>query len=96
MAQFSHRNQIAHTSGDLLPKAITLRIADSPKRILLTPLFAAYAGKRVVLNIFPSIDTGTCAKSVRRIWPLHFRTPSSCVSPKICGFTKSDSVEQKE
>jgi len=23
-------------------------------------------GKRVILNIFPSIDTGTCAKSVRR------------------------------
>lgn len=27
---------------------------------------AAYAGKKVVLNIFPSIDTGVCADSVRR------------------------------
>jgi thiol peroxidase len=27
---------------------------------------ADYAGKRVVLNIFPSIDTGVCATSVRR------------------------------
>jgi thiol peroxidase len=27
---------------------------------------ADYAGKRVVLNIFPSIDTPTCAASVRR------------------------------
>lgn len=26
---------------------------------------ADYAGKKVVLNIFPSIDTGTCAASVR-------------------------------
>lgn len=26
---------------------------------------ADYAGKRVVLNIFPSIDTGVCAQSVR-------------------------------
>ena len=26
---------------------------------------AAYAGKRKILNIFPSIDTGTCATSVR-------------------------------
>jgi thiol peroxidase len=25
-----------------------------------------YAGKRVILNIFPSIDTGTCAASVRQ------------------------------
>jgi len=24
-----------------------------------------YAGKRIVLNIFPSVDTGTCATSVR-------------------------------
>ncbi len=28
---------------------------------------AAYAGKKVVLNIFPSIDTGVCADSVRRV-----------------------------
>lgn len=26
---------------------------------------ASYAGKRVILNIFPSVDTGTCATSVR-------------------------------
>ena len=25
-----------------------------------------YSGKRVVLNIFPSVDTGTCAASVRK------------------------------
>lgn len=27
---------------------------------------ADYKGKRVVLNVFPSIDTGTCAASVRK------------------------------
>lgn len=27
---------------------------------------ATYAGKRVVLNIFPSVDTGVCAASVRQ------------------------------
>jgi thiol peroxidase len=27
---------------------------------------ASFAGKRVVLNIFPSVDTGTCATSVRK------------------------------
>jgi thiol peroxidase len=26
---------------------------------------ADYAGKRLVLNIFPSVDTGTCAQSIR-------------------------------
>ncbi|MBP6563043.1 MAG: thiol peroxidase [Neisseriaceae bacterium] len=30
-----------------------------------TPL-SSFAGKRKVLNIFPSVDTGTCAASVRR------------------------------
>ena len=33
----------------------------------LAPLSSAdVAGRRVVLNIFPSVDTGTCAASVRR------------------------------
>lgn len=27
---------------------------------------ADYAGKKIVMNIFPSIDTGVCAKSTRR------------------------------
>jgi len=27
---------------------------------------ASYAGKKLVLNVFPSIDTGTCAASVRQ------------------------------
>ncbi len=27
---------------------------------------ADYAGKRKILNIFPSVDTGTCAASIRR------------------------------
>ncbi len=33
---------------------------------LSTASLADYKGKKVVLNIFPSIDTGVCAASVRR------------------------------
>ena len=33
---------------------------------LSSATLADYAGKRVILNIFPSIDTGTCATSVRQ------------------------------
>ena len=33
---------------------------------LSTATLADYAGKKLVLNIFPSIDTPTCATSVRR------------------------------
>ena len=32
---------------------------------LSTKTLADYAGKKVILNIFPSVDTGTCATSVR-------------------------------
>lgn len=35
------------------------------KNDLSTATLGHYAGKNVVLNVFPSIDTGTCAKSVR-------------------------------
>ncbi len=36
------------------------------KADLSTATLADYKGKKVVLNIFPSIDTGTCAQSVRQ------------------------------
>jgi thiol peroxidase len=36
------------------------------KNDLSTASLSDYKGKRVVLNIFPSIDTGTCAQSVRQ------------------------------
>ena len=35
------------------------------KTDLSTATLSDYQGKRVVLNIFPSVDTGTCAASVR-------------------------------
>lgn len=36
------------------------------KNDLSTVTLADFAGSRLVLNIFPSIDTGTCATSVRK------------------------------
>ncbi|MDO6759135.1 thiol peroxidase [Tamlana sp. 2_MG-2023] len=57
-------NQI-HTSGDL-PKVgekapdFTLTGTDLSAKKL-----SDFAGSKVVLNIFPSVDTGTCAQSVR-------------------------------
>lgn len=36
------------------------------KTDLSTTSLADYAGKKVVLNIFPSVDTGVCAASVRK------------------------------
>ncbi len=66
MAEISFRGTPVHTAGDL-PGVGT----EAPPYLLtgtdlsdVTP--ERYAGRRVVLNIFPSIDTGVCATSVRR------------------------------
>ncbi|WP_291869321.1 thiol peroxidase [Maribacter sp.] len=48
------------TSGSLAPD-FTLT-----KNDLSVATLSDYSGKKVVLNIFPSVDTGTCAQSVRQ------------------------------
>lgn len=65
MAQTKLGGQPANTNGDL-PK-----INSTAPDFILTGTdlkdvrLRDYAGKNVVLNIFPSIDTSTCASSVR-------------------------------
>ncbi|MDO5511819.1 thiol peroxidase [Corynebacterium sp.] len=65
MANVTFKNESTSTSGELpavgdqLPD-FTLVGSDLSE---ITP--ADVAGKRVVLNIFPSLDTGVCAASVR-------------------------------
>jgi thiol peroxidase len=55
-----------HTSGEL-PKVGT-QLADFKliQNDLSVASLSDFAGKRLVINIFPSIDTGTCAASVRK------------------------------
>jgi thiol peroxidase len=55
-----------NTSGEL-PKTGT-QLADFKlvKNDLSIATLADFSGKKVVFNIFPSIDTGTCAASVRK------------------------------
>lgn len=66
MATISSRGERVETSGELpavgsAAPGFALRKAD------LSPVsLADYRGSRLVLNIFPSIDTPTCAKSVRQ------------------------------
>ena len=55
-----------NTSGELPKvgsKAIDFRLVKSDLSIAT---LADFAGSKLVLNIFPSIDTGTCATSVRK------------------------------
>lgn len=65
MAEITLRGNPIHTSGDLPPVG-----APAPTFTLTGGTLADvtpddFAGKTLVLNIFPSVDTGTCAQSVR-------------------------------
>ena len=66
MAKISSRGEMVETSGEL-PAVGSAAPDFALRRADLSPVsLADYAGARLVLNIFPSIDTPTCAKSVRQ------------------------------
>ena len=66
MATITLGGNPVHTSGEL-PK-VGSKLADFKlvKNDLSIAELSTFAGKKLVLNIFPSIDTGTCATSVRK------------------------------
>jgi thiol peroxidase len=66
MAETLFGGKPAHTTGEL--PAIG---SDAPTYTLVAPDLSSFssdefAGQRVLLNIFPSVDTGVCSASVRR------------------------------
>lgn len=103
MAKISSRGEIVETSGELpavgaIAPSFALRKAD------LSPItLADYEGSRLVLNIFPSIDTPTCAKSVRQFNQSAAAMPNTkvlCVSAdlpfalsRFCGAEGIENVE---
>ena len=54
-----------HTNGDLPKVGTKAPEFELLKTDLEKATLADFAGSKIVLNIFPSIDTGTCATSVR-------------------------------
>lgn len=66
MAQITLKGNPVHTSGNLPAKGSQLPDFKLIRKDLSEATTADYSGKRLVLNIFPSIDTGTCAASVRK------------------------------
>jgi len=103
MAKITSRGEIVETSGELPAVGngapdFSLRKAD------LTPVsLGDYAGSRLVLNIFPSIDTPTCANSVRQFNERAAAMPDTrvlCVSAdlpfalgRFCGAEGIDNVD---
>ena len=65
MAQTALRGNAVQTSGDLPAEGAAAPAFSLTKGDLSALSSADLAGQQVVLNIFPSIDTPTCAASVR-------------------------------
>ncbi len=66
MAQINLKGKAIETIGSLPAKASAAPAFTLVKTDLSETTLSDYTGKRVVLNIFPSIDTSVCAASVRQ------------------------------
>ena len=66
MATVTLKGNNIHTLGSLPEKGSKAPEFNLTKNDLSGVTLSDYAGSRVVLNIFPSVDTGTCAQSVRQ------------------------------
>lgn len=65
MATITLGGNAIHTSGELPAVGTKAKDFSMTRLDLSTATLSDYAGKRLILNIFPSIDTATCAQSVR-------------------------------
>ena len=102
MAQVTLKGNPLNTSGDL-PKVGSMAPAYTLVRTDLSEVSAKdLAGQRVVLNIFPSLDTPTCAASVRKFNARANEKPNTtilCISAdlpfaqkRFCGAEGLDNV----
>lgn len=65
MAKVTLKGNPIETVGELPQAGTTAPDFSLVKQDLSETTLAAYKGKNLILNIFPSVDTGTCAMSVR-------------------------------
>ncbi len=66
MAQVTFKGQPIQTVGELPNKGEKVNFSQLVKNDLSEVSLENYAGKIKILNIFPSIDTGVCAMSVKK------------------------------
>ena len=65
MADTAFSGTPAHTVGDLPAVGAAAPVFTTVDADLKDVSLADFAGRRVILNIFPSVDTGVCANSER-------------------------------
>ncbi|MDR1711281.1 MAG: thiol peroxidase [Propionibacteriaceae bacterium] len=86
MAETFKDGLLIHTAGDLPEIGAQLPAFQVDAADLSPVTNASVAGSRVILNIFPSIDTGVCAMSVRKFNELAAGLPNTkvvCVSKDL-------------
>ena len=86
MAQITLKGNPIHTSGELPMAGGVAPTFTLVKTDLSEATLKDFAGRRLVLNIFPSLDTPTCATSVRKFNALASSTPNTtvlCVSADL-------------
>lgn len=66
MAEITLKGSPVHTSGELPAVGSTAPEFQLTDTDLQEKSSSDYKGRKVILNIFPSIDTGTCAASTRK------------------------------
>lgn len=66
MAAITLKGNTIHTSGNLPNIGSQVTDFKLVKNDLSESSLSDYKGSKVILNIFPSLDTGTCAASVRQ------------------------------
>lgn len=79
MAKITHRGIPVHTIGELPPvgsQAPDFRLTDAN---LNDVTLADFRGRKKLLNIFPSIDTPTCAMSTRKFNEYAARYPNAVI-----------------
>jgi thiol peroxidase len=103
MAEITLKGNSIHTSGDLPSIGSEAEDFKLTRNDLTDVSLEDYKGSRMILNIFPSIDTGVCAASVRRFNGLAGQIPGTyvlCISAdlpfaqaRFCGAEGLDQVE---
>jgi len=86
MATLEHHGETVHSIGELPPVGATLPAFTLTGADLVDFGPQIAHGRRLVLNIFPSIDTRVCALSVRRFNELASSLPNTvvlCVSADL-------------
>lgn len=91
MATITLGGNAVHTTGELPTIGTTAPDFTLTKTDLSIVSLSDYRGSKLVLNIFPSVDTGTCAASVR-----HFNaTASNLENTKVLCISRDLPFAQK-